>query len=342
MPREPEQAPRAIIYCIVPADLAAKLHEPLRRHFAAEPNVEVIVEQRWRDRRHSQDRRTEGSSPATSERRRIRAAAGRRVAERRAAALPVQAFADLPRKARPHLDRLVFIEHLEPSAQHSEDLDTARLVTAIQGGASHRFEELYSRYFDRVYAYLRIALRDQQLAEDMTQQVFLKVLEALPRYQSRGKPFRAWLFTIVRNEAVSQLRARRGLIVEDPTELHRWQDRLYAASPQAAQDDGVDAREVLSWIEDRELLMFIERLPASQRQVLILRFMLDLTHSEIAEILGRTPVDVRAQQHRALRFLQQRLTALGRGPKTRERSGWQRRAGQARILRNRRFVLLAP
>jgi RNA polymerase sigma-70 factor (ECF subfamily) len=331
--QQPEAPHRAITYCIVPEDLAEKLHEPLRRHFADDRAIEVVVEQRWRARRRPRDRRAKiEAPPAGEERRRIRAPTGRRVADRRSAVLPAPVPLDLPRKALPFADHLLFVERLEPSGQDAEDRDTARLVTRIQGGADDQFGDLYRRYFDRIYAYLRIALSDDQLAEDATQQVFVKVLEALPRYEPRGKPFRAWLFTIVRNEGISVLRARRRTSVEDPMELARWQDRLEA-------DDAAD--HVLGWIEDRELLLFIERLPASQRQVLILRYMLDLSHREIAEILRRTQVDVRAQQHRALRFLEARLTALGRSPTERERSGWQRRATQARVLRNRRFALLS-
>jgi DNA-directed RNA polymerase specialized sigma24 family protein len=69
----------------------------------------------------------------------------------------------------------------------------------------------------------------------------------------------------------------------------------------------------LEWVSDRELVHLIERLPHAQRQVLVLRFMLDLTHAQIAQILERNPEDVRALQYRALTFMRTRLNALGRG-----------------------------
>jgi DNA-directed RNA polymerase specialized sigma24 family protein len=77
-----------------------------------------------------------------------------------------------------------------------------------------------------------------------------------------------------------------------------------------------DDMHVLSWLEDGELLTLIERMPLAQRQVMLLRYMMDLSCPEIAAILGRSPDAIRQLQHRALTFLRGRLTALGREPKT--------------------------
>jgi RNA polymerase sigma-70 factor (ECF subfamily) len=188
--------------------------------------------------------------------------------------------------------------------QPSEDLDTARLVTRLQAGEDNAFEDLYLRYFDRVYAYLRVSLRDEHEAEDATQQVFLKLYEALPRYERRHQPFRAWLFTIARNEAVDRLRKRGVVDVEDPVTLSRRRDSI-------ADHDALGA---LRWMSDAEMLLLIERLSPLQRQVLVLRYMMDLSCTEVAEVLGRSSESVRQLQHRALEFLRTRLHALGRQP----------------------------
>src|SRR4051812_41358472 len=119
---------RAMTYCIVARDLAERLHVPLRRHFAADPSVEVVVERRASERRAGRARRVHAAGEAETERRSIRAEAGRRVADRRATALPVHLQAELPRKVRPFAERLVFIERCEPTTQQLEDRDTARLV----------------------------------------------------------------------------------------------------------------------------------------------------------------------------------------------------------------------
>jgi RNA polymerase sigma-70 factor (ECF subfamily) len=328
LPKQAQAPRRSITYCIVPQDLAAKLHAPLRRHFRDDPSVEVIVEARLADRREPAERRATTVEPAI-ERRKVKAQDGRRIAEQRALAAPIAAPALPPRLSR-MAGRLVFVERLEPVGERAEDIDTARLVARIQGGEQELFSQLYQRYFDRVYSYLRIVMRDDHEAEDGAQQVFLQVLNALPRYErQRGRPFRAWLFVIVRNYAIYQLRKHSRIELSDP-----------ATMPEEASVVDDESPGSLGWISDRELLMFVERLPLAQRQVLVLRFMLDLTHKEIAEVLGRSPEDVRILSHRALHFLRDRLTAIGREPErdaVRERSKVYLR--QRTVLRARRFAL---
>jgi RNA polymerase sigma-70 factor, ECF subfamily len=322
-----EKVPR--IYCVVPWELADELHEELREHFRGDPNIDVVVERRRRERRTG-DQRRHAEASAPRDRRAIRNADGRRVADRRAPVAGIDP-PTLPKRVRPHADLLAFVERLEPSDQHHEDQDTARLVTRHQAGDKEVFGDIYMRYFDRVYSYLRMALDDEHAAEDTTQQVFVKVMQALPRYERRTQPFRAWLFTIVRNEAIRYLAKRGRIDVIDPAELSsRHEDATTVESTEA-----VDA---LSWISDREILMLIERLPVAQRQVLMLRYMMDLTAADIAAVLGRSSEDVRALQSRALRFLEQRLTALGRAPQRRQQTiGMTRRRAGAPVLRARRY-----
>jgi DNA-directed RNA polymerase specialized sigma24 family protein len=86
--------------------------------------------------------------------------------------------------------------------------------------------------------------------------------------------------------------------------------------------------------------MFIERLPLAQRQVLLLRFMLDLSNDEIARVLDRSNDDVRLLQSRALRFLRDRLAAVGRTSTRPGRVPALRRFRQVPVLRSRRYALL--
>jgi RNA polymerase sigma-70 factor (ECF subfamily) len=231
---------------------------------------------------------------------------------------------------------IAFAERIERTPEHLEDLDTARLVTRFQAGDADSFTALYRRYFDRVYGYLRVAFRDAHQAEDAAQQVFTQVFEALPRYERRRQPFRAWLFRIVRNHTLAHLRKEARTEATDPTVIDEQREANGDREP-ATED-----LSVLAWISDRDLMMFAERLPLAQRQVLVLRYMLDMTDVEIAEVLGRSAVDVRTLQHRALRFLEARLRAVGRAPARRERAPWRRRTRQAPVLRRRRFAIAAP
>jgi RNA polymerase sigma-70 factor (ECF subfamily) len=187
------------------------------------------------------------------------------------------------------------------------------------------------RYFDRVYGYLRVILGQPADAEEAVQQVFTNVLEALPGYEHRREPFRGWLFIVARNQAVTQLRREKRLEPIDPADVERARDDV-------AED--AEALGDLGWISDHELLMFIERLPLPQRQVLALRYMLDMTHSQIATLMERSPDDVRMLLSRAQGFLRQRLVAVGRGTRDARRAPVVRRPAHAYILRARRFALM--
>ena len=320
---------RSVLYCIVPAHLAAKLHEPLRRHFREDSQVEVIVEQRSRGRRRNGDRRGRASREIDVERRRIKASEGRRVTERRSTLIDLRT-PPLPRRFRRFAEELAFVERLEPTPQEAEDADTARLVTRIQSGDRDAFSLLYLRYFDRVYSYLRVALTDDARAEDATQEVFIRVFKALPQYERRRQPFRAWLFVIVRHHALGELRKEPWLDLVGDDQLARVRE--------GGGDDW--DRTVLGWISDRELMMFIERLPLAQRQVLVLRYLLDLEMTQIAEIMGRADADVRMLHHRAVRFLKDRLSAVGRTSITSRRAPMCRGRKQYGVLRARRWALM--
>jgi RNA polymerase sigma-70 factor (ECF subfamily) len=150
----------------------------------------------------------------------------------------------------------------------------------IQAGDREAFAMLYMRYFDRVYGYVRMVLGDAAQAEDITQQVFIEALQWLPRYEYRGSPFRAWLFTVARNQTMNQLKRQRRIDVVEPAQA----GRLIDASAVREETD-----EILDWISDRELQLFVERLPLAQRQVLALVYLMGLTTSEAAQVLVAAP-----------------------------------------------------
>jgi RNA polymerase sigma-70 factor (ECF subfamily) len=224
----------------------------------------------------------------------------------------------------------VFVERIEPAGLAAEDQDTLRLVMSFQGGDRSVFAILYTRYFDRVYSYLRIVCRDGHAAEDLTQQVFLAAFEAMPRYEIRRVPFRAWLFSIARRRAMTWLKERHRVDLRDPTDLVALDRQQETTTP-----------EMLDWLSDHEVLLFVERLPLAQRQVLLLRYTLDLDHAATAAVLGTTTDNVRVLHHRALTFLRHRLSAVGRAPSA-SRHMPQRIRGclrQAPVTRARRFAL---
>jgi len=242
-------------------------------------------------RRCAEDRRG-AADGAERDRRRVRNAAGRRVADRRAAGRPAPVPALPPQLAR-HAARLRFVE-VEPLPEIAlQDADSGRLVVRVQAGDREAFSELYLRYFDGIYGYLRTALRDPHEAEDAAQDVFMQALRALPRYELRGQPPRRWLFRIARNQAIDRARRRR-TAPEDPAVLE-------------ARVDGEAEDAFAGVLSDAALVAHIQRLPEAQREVLFLRYAAGFEAQEIAAMTQRSAAAVRQLHHRAIVELRRRL-----------------------------------
>jgi RNA polymerase sigma-70 factor (ECF subfamily) len=325
-----------MVYCIVPRELAPRVQARLQRLLSDDPDCEVIVERRCANRRGGVERRAPQGTPTVPllERRRIRSWTGRRCGERRGALLPVRGRQlSLPRSIQRLADRVSFVQRA-PETEHAlEDIEVARVVTRVQAGDTEAFADLYLRYFDRLWGYMRLALRNVDEAEDATQHVFMKVLEAMPAYERRTQPFRAWLFRIARNHAVDRLRDRGRVDVEEPGRLE-----LLASGVDAGAGSAAAETRALEWLSDDDMLMFVERLPLAQRQVLVLRYMLDLSTAEIAEVLDRSEASIRQLQSRALRRLENQVGSLGPARPRRPESS----SSEARPMRLALSQLVSP
>jgi RNA polymerase sigma-70 factor, ECF subfamily len=170
-----------------------------------------------------------------------------------------------------------------------------RAVRRAQAGDPDALRFLYLHFSENVYGYVCSLVRDEYDAEDVTQQVFTKLLIALPRYEPTGVPFSAWILRVAHNAAVDHLRARRAIPCE---QVHRADE----AAPEPGRERFNDLRAAL------------DTLPYDQRQVVALRFLVGLTPAEIADRIGRTEDAVHALQHRGRRRLREELTRRGAAP----------------------------
>lgn len=161
--------------------------------------------------------------------------------------------------------------------------------------AAHRL--IYVRYADNVYGYVRSIVRDDKEAEDLTQQVFMKLITVIVKYQDHGVPFSGWLLRLARNVALDHLRKRRPM----PTE-----DVLNADS-----HDGEGARD-----RARDLHTALASLPDEQRRVMVMRHIVGLSPPEIAAEMGRSESSIHGLHHRGRRALQEELVRLGSAPST--------------------------
>lgn len=156
------------------------------------------------------------------------------------------------------------------------------------------FEPLYLRYKLRVYHYLRMRLNNDEDAADLTHQVFLQALTALPKYQQRGIPFAAWLFRIAHHSALKISRRHPHMVSWDvlPEALH----------PTSEQDPETWTlqQETLAWLR-----LLLEHLDTPKRELLVLRFAAGLTVPQIAAVIGKKPEAVKKQLRRLLQSLKE-------------------------------------
>lgn len=173
-------------------------------------------------------------------------------------------------------------------------MEADRLVSRAKAGDAEAFGALYDAYAERVYRFLLIRVGQPADAEDLLQQVFLRVIESLPRYEQRGLPFGAWLFRIARNAAIDFGRARRITGRLDPADA--W-----------AVDPLEPAELVERAAELAALRTALDALSSEQRDVIVYRFFAGLSHAEIGALVGKREGNVRVIQHRALDALRRRI-----------------------------------
>jgi RNA polymerase sigma-70 factor (ECF subfamily) len=201
------------------------------------------------------------------------------------------------------------------------------LVLRVQRGEVDLAGLLYERYFDRVYAYLRAGLSSAD-AEDAAQQVFTNALAALSDFDIDGaSPFRGWLFVIAHN-TLCRFRERQARVrLLPPTEVARRIERDHSVPDPAER------------LRDWTLKVAVAKLPEAQRQVLLLRFLGDLTPAEIAEVLQISEGAVHQRQHRALEILQRRFISLSPSGRV-VRAPMRRRDRISPALHARRMALI--
>lgn len=179
-----------------------------------------------------------------------------------------------------------------------------------QRGEALALTHLFETYFDRVYRYVCARLRDPTEAEDVTQEVFERMLHSIHQYQPRGLAFSSWLFRVAHNLVAD--RARR---------THSAQ-RARIRAGHSNSTDGPEL-ETLARLEIEELRSLMRALSGPQREVLELRFAAQLSIAETAQTMNRSLDAVKSLQYAALRALRELVAAdrpddrseLGVGPR---------------------------
>ena len=181
----------------------------------------------------------------------------------------------------------------EPSRAAVSPDEDALLIARARAGEAAAFGVLYDRYVEAVYRYVFYRVRETAEAEDVTSEVFMKALRAMPRYETR-QPFLAWLYRIARNAVIDRARRKRTQVSFEDALAHPNADRIL--DPDATLFRQVDAETLRG---------AIRQLTPLQQEVIVLRYVEGLDTRAIARIVGKREGTVRGIEFRALGALRQ-------------------------------------
>ncbi|MDO8584931.1 MAG: RNA polymerase sigma factor [bacterium] len=166
-----------------------------------------------------------------------------------------------------------------------------QLIASACDGDRGAYSALYDHYIAQIYRFVYLKTGSKAEAEDLTHDVFLSAWQNIGTYRHRGHPFSSWLYQIARNKVIDHYRTRKFTSPIDET-TEGIADLAMQTEHAADQTMELD-----------RVQLAMRELSDDHQNILILRFVDDLTPGEIAEALGKTEGAVRLIQHRAIKNL---------------------------------------
>ncbi len=181
--------------------------------------------------------------------------------------------------------------------------DEQPMIERAQQGDEEAVTLLYERYVDAIYGYISYRVESAEVAEDLTSEVFLRMVRSLRSYKDRGVPFKAWLFRIAANLITDHYR-------------HKNKHPLTPIYDHFESDDPNPFEQLVEDQEQLDMQLALKTLPTQYQDLLILHFVEDLPYEEIVKIMNKSSAALRAMQYRALKSLAQQLEKLHRARST--------------------------
>ncbi len=201
-----------------------------------------------------------------------------------------------------------------PAAVHE-----AELVGRAKSHSREAWTEIYDTHYRAVFRYVRARVFDDATAEDLTSTVFVGALKGISSFRYKGKPLLAWLYRIARNVVATHQRQllkprgerpKGGLMAPRRVIGHLmrrpWRDEAQAADHDVTSTASSEG-DPGAMVERLDLRDALTRLPANQREVVILRFLVGLSAQEAAEVMGKRPAAVYSLQARAIVALREHM-----------------------------------
>lgn len=169
------------------------------------------------------------------------------------------------------------------------------IVLLAKSGDEEAFGQIYEMYFTPIFRYIFLRTKDKFVAENLSQEVFLKSFQAISKFEEKGRPFLAYLFTAARNKVIDHWKKPKDILIEEEKSLENL----------SVEDNLIESVEKKE--ESEKILEIIDNLTEEKKEVVILKFFGDLKGKEIAEIMNKSEEAVRQIQSRALKDLKKIL-----------------------------------
>ncbi len=185
-----------------------------------------------------------------------------------------------------------------------------KLINRAKSGESKAFGELYDKHLSAIYRYIFLRVGGRKAdAEDLAHQVFLSAWQNIKNYEFRGFPFSSWLYRIAHNALIDHYRTEK---------IHLDIDKV----PESILVDSENLEGVIDQnFELEKVKVVLQKLEPDQQNVLIMKFVNDLSNKEIAEVLEKSEGAIRVIQHRAIKRIKSLLSAQGGSASGGEKNG---------------------
>ena len=191
---------------------------------------------------------------------------------------------------------------------HLADPDVKRML-ALKRGDRNAFDDLMRKYYPRILNFAHRLVGNRQLAEDLTQDTFMKVYKSAARYRPRSK-FQTWLYTIAKNTCLNELRRKREQFVSLDEPLDARVADLKKELPHPGADPAV---EFLQKEKEQQVRAAVNDLPENQRIAVILKRYENFSYAQIAATLNVTDKAVKSLLSRAKVNLKNKLAGIING-----------------------------
>lgn len=176
-------------------------------------------------------------------------------------------------------------------------LEEEKNIKKARRGSAEAFGALYDNYLPKIYRFVLLKTSQKEIAEDLTQQVFLKAWQNVSSYEHKGFPFSSWLYQIARNAVIDHYRTKK---------THAGLETAEEIAEETNFSADLEKKINLEIIQKK-----IKDLSPDYQDVLIMRFVEEMSHREIAQSMGKSEGAIKVIQHRALNQLKKIINQNG-------------------------------